>query len=143
MLLAQADRSIVARPAEVVLAESTAYCRESSRLMWIVLDWLMHHIRDLDIQRLLDETSAGGDVTVLGLLCDAAHQRLPDYWLLAITRMFKPHRPLEVFFRRVARSPFASRLASEHSLDVFRRWGYLSNELTYLHSPDLQHMNGG
>jgi hypothetical protein len=41
-------------------------------------------------------------------------------------------KQLETFFKRVANSPLASKLARENAVDVFRRWNYLSNELRYL-----------
>ena len=132
VLLAEVDTAIAARPPEDVIAESTAYCRASGRLTWIVLDWLLHHISAVDEGALLEKTKVFGDITVLGVLCDAAHQRRPNpkfEWLINACR---PNDVPEPFFYRVARSPLASRLARENSLEVFRRWNYYSNELRYL-----------
>ncbi len=44
----------------------------------------------------------------------------------------QPHRQLEPFFHRVARSPLATKLTQENSLEVFRKWNYLCRELRYL-----------
>ncbi|MES4787232.1 MAG: hypothetical protein C4294_17025, partial [Nitrospiraceae bacterium] len=132
MLLAHADKTIVARAPEEAIAESTAHCRESGRLTWIVLDWLIEHIDQIDEHKLLENTKQMGDLSVLGLLCDAAHERNPNEKFLCILRECKPHQPTEIFFHRVAHSPLASQIAKDNALDVFRRWGYLSNELKYL-----------
>jgi hypothetical protein len=53
------------RKKEEVIAESTAHCRESGRLTWVVLDWLIHHIEQVDEQKLLQETRERGDLSVL------------------------------------------------------------------------------
>ncbi len=134
VLLARAEETIHTRPPEDVIAESTAHCRESGRLTWIVLDWLIQHIEQLDERRLLHYTRQFGDLSVLGLLCDAATARNANPRLQRILRACAPHVPTEIFFHRVGRSPLASRLARENTLDVFRRWGYVSNELRYLSS---------
>ena len=56
------------RAPEQVIAESTAHCRESGRLTWVTLDWLIRHVEQLDENRLLRETRKRGDLSVLGLL---------------------------------------------------------------------------
>ena len=132
VLLAESDPAIAARQPEEVIVESTMYCRASGRLTWIVLDWLIHHIAEIDEFVLLEKTKALGDLTVLGVLCDAACQRNPDKKFERMMRACRPQRNPEPFFWRVARSPLASRLARENNLDVFRRWNYYSNELRYL-----------
>jgi hypothetical protein len=38
VLLAEIDPNISARQPEDVIAESTAYCRQSGRLTWVVMD---------------------------------------------------------------------------------------------------------
>ena len=132
VLLAEIDPAIVARHPEDVMAESTAYCRSSGRLTWIVLDWLLHHVSEIDERILLEQTIEHGDITVLGLLCDAAYQRDQNPKLEWLIHACHPNTVLEPFFLRVARSPLASRLARENSLEIFRRWNYYSNELRYL-----------
>ena len=132
VLLAHADQTIKPRAPEEVIAESTAQCRESGRLMWVVLDWLIHHIDQIDEYKLLKETRRIGDTSVLGLLCDAAYTRNLSAKLARILRECEPHKPTEIFFQRVARSPLASQIARQNTLDIFRRWGYVSNELRYL-----------
>lgn len=132
VLLAEADTTVPARAPEDVIAESTLYCRESGRLTWVVLDWLIRHVEETDDQRLLQKTRQSGDLSVLGVLCDAAYQRNPHPRLDRLIRACVPHRELEPFFHRVARSPLALRLTRDHPLEIFRRWNYLCNELRYL-----------
>ncbi|MBX7236838.1 MAG: hypothetical protein K1X65_20830 [Caldilineales bacterium] len=115
-----------------MIAESTAHCRESGRLTWVVLDWLIRNIDQVDARRLLRMTRQSGDLSVLGLLCDAARQRRPHPKLDRIIAACKPNAQVELFFVRVARSPLAARLARDNALDIFRRWNYLSDELRYL-----------
>ena len=43
------------RSERAVIAESTAYCRASGRLMWVVLDWLIRHIDEIDEQKLMQQ----------------------------------------------------------------------------------------
>jgi hypothetical protein len=97
-----------------------------------VLDWLLHHITELDDRTLLQKTAECGDLSVLGVLCDAAAQRHPHPKFARLMRGCMPHRAVEPFFHRVARSPLAARLTRENALAVFRRWNYLCNELRYL-----------
>jgi hypothetical protein len=132
VLLADVDPNVPIRTPEAVIAESTAHCRESGRLTWVVLDWLIHHIDTVDDQALLRITRECGDVSVLGVLCDAAHQRNPDSKFERLMGACTPNRELVPFFHRVARSPLASQLACENALDIFRRWNYLCSELRYL-----------
>jgi len=132
VLLAEEARTVPARCPEQVLAESTVHCRESGRLTWVVLDWLIHHIEQLDEQKLLQETQERGDLSVLGVLCDAACLRKQHPKFERIIAGCAPHGEVETFFHRVARSPLALRLTREKALDVFRRWNYLCSELRYL-----------
>ncbi len=132
VLIALADPSVELRPVEEVVAESTAHCRQSGRLMWVVLDWLIHHIEEVDTRMLLECTRRMGDLTVLGVLCDAARQRRPHANFDSLLRSCRPAAKLAIFFNRVARSPLASRLAREHPIEPFLRWNYLCSELRYL-----------
>ncbi|MBU0492276.1 MAG: hypothetical protein KKA73_18015 [Chloroflexi bacterium] len=132
VLLARADATLSPRAPEQVIAESTAYCRDSGRLTWIVLDWLVGHIDQVDEQLLLRRTEEIGDLSVLGVLCDTAYQRNPHPRFQRIARACPPHDRLEPFFHRVARSPLATRLTQEQPLAVFLRWNYLCNELRHL-----------
>jgi hypothetical protein len=132
VLLAEADTTVLPRAAEQALAESTAHCRESGRLTWVVLDWLIRHVEQLDEDRLLRETKADGDLSVLGLLCDAASLRKPHPKFNRIMRACKPTEKMEPFFHRIARSRLALALTQQNALEVFRRWNYLCSELRYL-----------
>jgi hypothetical protein len=132
ILLASVDPAITPRAPEQVIAESTAHCRASGRLTWVVLDWLIRHIDRVDEHRLLREAHVCGDLSVLGVLCDAANERRPDPRFERLMRECGPNKTLEPFFYRISRSPLASRLVAENPLAVFRRWNYLSNELRYL-----------
>jgi len=132
VLLAEVDTTMPVRSSEEVIAESTAHCRESGRLTWVVLDWLLRHIDQVDEQKLLQETRERGNLAVLGVLCDAARLRKSHPRFERIIAACTPHDKVEPFFHRVARSPLAARLAREQALDVFRRWNYLCSEFRYL-----------
>jgi len=132
VLLAEADATSPPRMPEEVIAESTTHSRESGRLTWVALDWLIRHIEQVDEQRLLQETRERGNLSVLGVLCDAARQRNPHPKFERITEACVPHDKEELFFHRVRRSRLASRLARENALDVFHRWNYLCSEVRYL-----------
>ena len=132
VLLAEGDYSVPVRCPEEVISESTAHCRASGRLTWVVLDWLIRHIEQVDEQKLLRETRLRGDLSVLGVLCDAARLRKPHPKFDGIMAGCAPHDRVEPFFYRVAGSPLASRLTREKALNVFRGWNYLCNELRYL-----------
>lgn len=132
VLLAQVDSSVRTRPSAQVIAESTGYCRESGRLTWVVLGWLVRHIEQIDVDVLLQETSRTGDLSVLGVLCDAAFQKNPHPTFPQIIRGCPVPGELEPFFRRVARSPLALALTRENALPLFKRWNYLCGELRYL-----------
>ena len=132
MLLAEIDATSSSRIPEELIAESTVHCRESGRLTWVVLDWLIRHIDQVDDQKLLQETREKGDLSVLGVLCDAARQRNPHPKFERIIEACIPHDKVEPFFYRVEQSRLASRLARENALDVFHRWNYLCSEVRYL-----------
>lgn len=117
---------------ERLIAESTAYCRDSSRLMWIVLDWLARHADQLDADQLLDLTRLNGDIAVLRLLCDMALERGYSAMLHHVRASCTPHPSQEIFFHRVARSPLASSLAKESPLAIYQRWNFLGRELVQL-----------
>jgi len=132
VLLAEVDSAVTARAVEDVIAERTAQCWESGRRTWVVLDWLIRHIGKIDEQKLLRKTQECGDLSVLGVLCDAARQRNPHPKFERFMRACRPHAELAPFFHRVARSPLALRLTRDGALEIFRRWNYLCNELRYL-----------
>lgn len=134
VLVARADPHVISRTSEEVIAESTSHCRDSGRLTWVVLDWLIHHIDELDVKKLLERTRKMGDLSVLAVLCDAARQRKPHAKFDTLLRSCVPSNELTPFFHRVAKSPLASRLARENSIELFRRWNYLCSELRYLDS---------
>ena len=132
VLLAKVEAGLPVRTPEQVIAESTAYCRESGRLTWVVLGWLVRHVEKVDEEKLLQTTRASGDLSVLGVLCDAARLRNPHPKFERIIRSCKAPEKVEPFFRRVAKSPLALKLTQERALEVFRRWNYLCDELRYL-----------
>lgn len=137
VLLAEVDAAVQARRPEQVIAESTAYCRESGRLTWITLDWLIRHIEQVDAETLLQETRKTGDLSVLGVLCDAARLQNPHpkfEQLIPTLQQARDgaHTKVEPFFRRVACSRLAMAQTQENALDIFRRWNYLCSELRYL-----------
>ncbi len=143
VLLAEGGRTVPARSPEEVIAESTAHCRESGRLTWVVLDWLIHHVEEIDEAKLLQETRKRGDLSVLGVLCDAAHLRSPRPKFERVMAACVPNDRVELFFHRVARSPLAPRPARENAVDVFRRWNYLCSEVRYLENGARQADQGG
>jgi hypothetical protein len=132
VLVANVERDGNPRQPEEVIAESTSRCRDSGRLTWVVLDWLLGHIDELDVEKVLDATRACGDLAVLGVLCDAANQRYPHPEFARLMNACSPNPTLVPFFHRVARSPLAHRLTEQSALDVFRRWNFLCSELCYL-----------
>lgn len=132
VLLARVEPSLSPRPVEEVIAESTAHCRASGRLTWVVLDWLLRHIEHIDERTLLQKTREMGDLSVLGVLCDVARQRNPHPRFERIIHACSASKEVQPFFHRVARSPLALRLTQENALEVFRRWNYLCSELRYL-----------
>lgn len=126
------------RPIEEVLAETTTLCRDSARLTWVVVDWLRTHIDDIEEQTLLTQTKDRGDLSVLGVLCDLAHQASPHPKFKRIMARCSPHLRLEPFFTSVGRSPLATRLARENALDIFLRWNYWCEEVRYISSQMVQ-----
>jgi hypothetical protein len=132
VLITEVDTALPARRPEEVIAESTTCCRDSGRLTWVVLDWLIRHVEQLEEDRLVQETRERGDLSVLGVLCDAARLRNPHPKFEQVIRACVRPDQVEPFFYRVARSPLAARLAQESAVEVFRQWNYLCSELRYL-----------
>lgn len=133
VLLDESNKITLLRTSEEVLAESTSYCRNSGRLTWVILDWLIRNIKNIDEKRLLQTTKEKGDLSVLGVLCDLAKSRDSNPKYSNIIRSCIPNKKLEVFFHRVARSPLATKMTKDNALEVFSRWNYLCNEVRYLH----------
>ena len=131
VLLAE-KQNISVRDFHQVIAESTSYCRDSGRLTWVVLSWLIHHVEEIGEEVLIAETKENGDLSVLGVLCDAALIKTQHTKFQNLVKVCQPAPQLEPFFKRVARSALALRLTQEKPLDVFKRWNYLCNELQYL-----------
>jgi hypothetical protein len=132
VLLKEAKKSLLSRSPEEILAESTAYCRHSGRLTWVVVDWMIHHIQIIDENKLLKLTKEKGNLSVLGVLCDLARLKNPHHKFDRIVKACAPNNKLEIFFHRVAKSPLAERLTKENPLEIFIQWNYLCNELRYL-----------
>jgi len=133
VLLNESNRNTLSRTSEEVFAESTSYCRDSGRLTWVILDWLIRNIKNVDEKRLIQKTKEKGDLSVLGVLCDLAKSRDSNPKFDHIIMSCIPNNKLEVFFHRVARSPLATKLTKDNALEIFSRWNYLCNEIRYLH----------
>ena len=121
------------RNPEEVISESTSYCRESGRLTWIVLDWLIRNIDKVNENKLIEYTEKLGNFSVLGVLCDLAYVRNPNPKFKRILKYCKPYDKQEIFFNRDAKSPLASKLSKENPIDTFIRWNFICNEVRYLH----------
>jgi hypothetical protein len=93
---------------------------------------LIRHINQLNTAELLRATQSIGNLSVLGVLCDAARERRPHPRFDQLIAAFSPAPRVEVFFERVPRNPLTAREAREKAVAVFRRWNYLSAELRYL-----------
>ncbi len=132
VVVAQKAAAAPARPVEELIAETTAHCRESGRLTWITIDWLARHIDEIDVDRVVSATQKTGDLSVLGVLCDAANAAKPNSKFERIIAACQPAEVEQPFFHRVARSPLAMKLTRANALDIFRRWNYLCSELRYL-----------
>ena len=132
VLLAEKKQTALVRSPEEIIAESTRYCRASGRLMWVVVDWLIRHIEQIDDQKLIRESTENGDLPVLGVLCDIAQLRKAHPKFEYIMAVCRPQPQIEPFFHRVSRSRLATKLAQENGLEVFRRWNYWCQELRYL-----------
>lgn len=132
VLLSKTEKIELNRSSEEVLAESTSYCRQSGRLMWIVLDWYIRNIEKINADKLIQKAKEEGDLSVLGLLSDLAYARKKNEKFKYIKLVCNPNRKIEMFFYRVAKSPLATKITKEHSLKIFSRWNYLCNEIRYL-----------
>ena len=55
VLLNESNKIEVFRTSEEVIAESTSYCRSSGRLTWVVLDWLIRNIKNINEERLITD----------------------------------------------------------------------------------------
>jgi len=133
VLLDKSNKNKLSRSPEEILAESTLYCRESGRLTWIIVDWLIKNMNKIDENKLIQQTKENGNLSVLGVLCDVAKSRYSNPKYDQIIRVCKPNNKLEIFFNRVARSPLAKKLTEENPLEIFSRWNFLCNEVRYLH----------
>lgn len=117
---------------ENLIAESTKYCRYSGRLTWILVDWIIRNIDEINVGKLLEATSINGDITVLGLISDLAKQKRENANFEYLIKSSKPNEKKEVFFYRVSKSKLASRLTIEQNLPIFDKWNFYCNEVRYL-----------
>lgn len=133
VLVAESDPALPdVLSAEQLIAESTRYCRYSGRLTWVVLDWMLKNKYQINPASLLKATRENGDLAVLGLLANAAHEQSPDAVFEKIMQGCKPNPSPDFFFFRIKNSKLASRLTMENPLPVFQKWNFWCNELRYL-----------
>lgn len=117
---------------ENLIAETTKYCRYSGRLMWILLDWLIHNIDKINTEKLLQITARKGDITVLGLISDIAKEKRNSPKFEHIIKASQPNNKKEVFFYRVSQSKLATKLTMEQSIPIYDKWNFYCNELRFL-----------
>jgi hypothetical protein len=117
---------------ENLIAETTKYCRYSGRLTWILVDWIIRNIDEINVGKLLEVTSINGDITVLGLISDLANQKRENANFEYLIKSSKPNEKKEVFFYRVSKSKLASRLTIEQNLPIYDKWNFYCNEIRYL-----------
>lgn len=51
VLLNESNKITLSRTSEEVIDENTMYCRNSGRLTWIILDWLIRNLKNIDENR--------------------------------------------------------------------------------------------
>jgi len=117
---------------EKLIAETTNYCRHSGRLMWILLDFLIRNIDTVDILELINLTKKEGEMSVLGLVADMAREKRNDVRFDQIIAESQPNPTKEIFFHRVAKSKFATKITMQETLPIYEKWNYYCNELRYL-----------
>lgn len=117
---------------ENLIAESTKYCRYSGRLTWILIDWIIRNIENVNTEKLLKITAEIGDISVLGLVSDLAKQKRENIKFEYIIKSSKPNDKKEIFFYRVSKSKLASKITIEQSIPIYDKWNYYCNELRYL-----------
>lgn len=117
---------------ERLIAETTKYCRYSSRLTWVLLDWIIRNVDKINTERLLQITAQSGNITVLGLISDIAKQRKDHIKFEHLIKASRPNGTKEIFFYRVSQSKLATRLTMEQNLPIFNKWNFYCNELSYL-----------
>ena len=117
---------------ENLVAETTKYCRYSGRLTWILLDWIIRNIEEINTEKLIELTNKSGDITVLGLITDLANQKQTNIRFEYILKSSKPSEKKEVFFYRVLKSKLATKLTIENTLPIYDKWNFYCNEIRYL-----------
>ncbi len=117
---------------EELISETTNYCRYSGRLTWIFLDWFIHNIEKINIEKLLKLTKTNGNITILGLIADIAKQKNDSLKFELLIKSSLPNNKKEFFFNRVSESKLASKITIKQSLPIFNKWNYYCNELRYL-----------
>jgi len=117
---------------EKLIVETTNYCRHSGRLMWVLLDFLIRNLDMIDIIELINLTKKQGDMSVLGLVADMAREKRNDIKFDQIIAESQPNPTKEIFFYRVAKSKFASKITMQETLPIYAKWNYYCNELRYL-----------
>lgn len=117
---------------EELIAETTNYCRYSGRLTWVLLDWLIRNIDQVNVEKLMRLTKEKGNISILGLIADIAKQKNTNDKFDFLINFSHPNDKKEIFFYRVSKNKLASKLTIQQSIPIYNKWNYYCNELRYL-----------
>jgi len=131
-VLVENIKPVKLRPITMIIAESTKYCRFSSRLTWILLGWACKNLDKIDVEKLLNQTKEIGDLTVLGVICEAIKAKSHTSELETIINQCPKSEKTEIFFHKIASNKLATMIVEKEALPLFKKWNYLSAELEYI-----------
>ena len=125
---------------EAVLIESIKHFRESSRLLWVVVDWAIDHHFEVDWAQVFPKLEKA-DLPVFGVFCSLVCGRVTCLPLEELMKKCKPAGQQEVFFHRVAASKIASKYTKDEALPLYLHWNFLCNEIRYLRDKPALSLN--
>lgn len=117
---------------ETLVAESTLFCRDCSRLLWVTIDGLSKNIEKVNIAKVIVQTQEKGDLSVLGVIADACYQHSLNPIYLKISHKCPKNKEKQIFFYRIAKSKMAAQITLQNPLPLFLKWNFYCNELRYL-----------
>jgi hypothetical protein len=115
---------------EQTIAETTQTGKYESRLVWAMLTWLIAHGDLINVSRMMHFINEADDA-VLGAVLEMAVKNGADKKLLHIVEKCKPHKPLEVLFKRMRKYAFSYQQELESSKEEWSKWGYYCSEISF------------
>jgi hypothetical protein len=117
---------------EQTIAETTHIGRYESRLLWVMLTWIVTYGDLINVSRMMHFLQIA-DTCVLGGILEIAVKNGGDKKLMNIVKKCNPKKVPELLFPQMKKHGFTYAQELAEARDEWKKWGYYSSEISFMY----------